>query len=321
MKGLLLLNLGTPLHADLKHVRQYLKEFLMDKRVIDLPYWLRFLLVYGYILPFRAPKTQKAYAAIWTAEGSPLRVYSLALEAAVGKALGTDYTVALGMRYGKPSIASALAKLKHCASIQILALFPQYASASSGSALEKTLSLLSKNKQVKNLQIIREFYQEPAYIKAYANHIQKQLQHYMCSRPAGEQNHYFVLSYHGLPERQNNLNAEPYLNYKSQCEETSRLLAETLGINTDHYLTCFQSRLGRLPWIKPYTDEVLPALRAKGIQHIAIACPSFVCDCLETLEEINIRARKQWETLGGKSFVFIPALNADPAWISAMLRH
>lgn len=310
MKGLLLINLGTPLQCDLKHVRRYLKEFLMDKRVIDAPYWLRFLLVYGYILPARAPKTQKAYAKIWTAQGSPLLVHSLAVKEALAQALGEEYSVALGMSYAKPSIQQALEELKHCASIQILPLFPQYASASTGAALEKTLSLLSKNKQIKNIHIIREFYQEPGYIKSYAIHIQQQLQDKTIQ--------HLLLSYHGLPERQNNLAAAPYLDYKSQCEETSRLLAAALGLDASHYQSCFQSRLGKLPWIKPYTDEVLPALIAKGIQHIAIACPSFVCDCLETLEEINIRAREEWQTLGGKTFVFIPALNADPSWITRM---
>ncbi len=345
-KGILLLNLGTPQDASTASVRRYLHTFLMDPRVIELPAVLRFLLVYGLIVPFRARKSAHAYQQIWTAQGSPLLVNSLALKDALAAQLGPDYVVALGMRYGKPSIQEALSEL-HAARIdhlKILPLFPQYASASSGSAIEVALGLLAKQWSIPNIQLIRDFHALPGYIESYAALIQAHRQQHLNIE-------YILFSYHGLPEqhlkktgcRANCVLAKAYdpkntedsnhlcnpcpkidknnsACYRAQCYATTQLIAEKLELGPAQYQTCFQSRLGRRPWIKPYTDEVLIALRQKGLRHIAIVCPSFVADCLETLEEINLRARAQWQNLGGESFVFIPCLNDQPLWIEALAR-
>lgn len=327
-KGVLLINLGTPNKPTTGAVRHYLREFLMDTRVIDLPAWLRGILVYGFILPFRPKQSAHAYQAIWTKQGSPLRTISEQCQQQLQQHLGNEYYVELGMRYGNPSIESALKKLQQnpIEQILVLPLFPQYSSAATGSAIEKTLSLLKKQANIPSIKIIHQFYQHPEFIKAYSQHIQ-----------SFHGNTGFVLfSYHGLPERQiikNNdcikntcdlkqhcppINHNNHGCYRAQCYETSRLLANALQLKTNQYQTSFQSRLGRLPWIKPYTDEILSQLYHQGIRNLTVISPSFVCDCLETLEEIGIRAKQQWLNLGGKEFTLIPSLNTQSAWIAAL---
>lgn len=324
--GVLLLNLGTPDHCDTQSVRRYLKEFLSDPRVIDIPPIARWLLLHAIILPFRSKKSAAAYQQIWSpTEGSPLLEHSKALQTALSARLGDRYQVILGMRYGNPSIVQGLEKLQSCTRLIILPLFPQYASASTGSALEKTYALLSSQWNVPEVITQRDFYAEPGFIAAYAALIQRTI-------PAKIE--LLVLSYHGLPERHIRKSGcatvcteacpavgpagENAYCYRAQCYATSRAIAKALDFPADKYVVCFQSRLGRTPWIKPYTDALFPALIQKNIRHIAVACPSFVADCLETLEEINLRGRAQWESLGGKTFVSIPCLNADPLWVEAL---
>lgn len=320
-EGLLLINLGTPNSADKAAVRSYLREFLTDKRVIDLPKPIRTLLVYLFILPFRTKKSAHAYHLIWTKQGSPLLWHSQNLVKELQLSLKEDYQVALGMRYGQPSISSALNDLKDCNKITILPLYPQYSSAATGSSLEKVMMLLSKQESIPSVSIIRDFHQHPSYIHAQAQTIKSNL-------PEG---FHLLLSYHGIPERHIHktgcanictdgclLNSNKNC-YMAQCYQTSRLLAENLKLTQDQYNTSFQSRLGKTPWIKPYTDEVLKQLATKGIKKLAIACPSFVADCLETLEEIGMRAKEQWMSLGGDEFVLIPSLNTDSLWIKALI--
>lgn len=322
--GLLLINLGTPSGPDRRSVRRYLREFLADKRVITLPAMLRYALLYGLILPFRTKKTAKAYQAIWTHEGSPLRIYNERLREKLQTALGSGVTVALGMRYGEPSIANALQQLRHCDQLTILPLYPQYASSATGSAIEAVLQHLAKDNVIPSLRLIRDFYQHPAYLKAEIEHM----------RPYLNPKSYVLFSYHGLPEQHlHTLGCKPVCQdecpiitettahiacYRAQCYATTRAIAAGLGLSSDTYQTCFQSRLGKAPWIKPYLDNVLPQLRQKDIRHLTITCPSFVTDCLETLEEIAIRAQAQWKALGGESFVFIPALNDTTNWTDAI---
>ncbi len=321
--GILLINLGTPDHCDVKSVRRYLKEFLSDPRVIDIPSPLRWLLLNAVILPFRPKKTAEAYQKIWSAtEGSPLLQHSKALTEALSIHLGDTYQVALGMRYGNPTIASALETLQHCKRLIIVPLFPQYASAATGSALEKTLSLLSQQWNIPDIHVVCDFYAEPGFIEAYANVIQRSI--------LDKKIDLLLFSFHGLPERHLRKSgcavecgeaACPAINlnnqycYRAQCYATSRALAEKIGLAPDQYAVCFQSRLGRTPWIKPYTDELFPTLIQKNIRHIAVACPSFVADCLETLEEIAIRGKEQWHSLGGESFIAVPCLNAEPSFV------
>jgi ferrochelatase len=305
-QGILLINLGTPQSASPAAIRKYLAAFLTDKRVITLPKLLRYLLVYCIILPTRQYKTAKAYQAIWTKQGSPLLVHSQALAKALQKAAPAGTIVSLGMRYGEPSLAASLDDLKACDLITILPLYPQYTSAATGSALEAVLQLIAKQANIPAVHLIRDFYQHPAYIKAQAACIKKHLHN----------TEHLLFSYHGIPENQLTQGGSCY---KTQCQQNSRLLAEALGLKPEQYSTTFQSRLGKTAWVQPYTDVVLCELANQGIKDISITCPSFVCDCLETLEEIAIVAKKQWQDLKGGSFTYIPCMNSDPEWIQALL--
>lgn len=322
-KGLLLINLGTPQAPCIPEVRRYLREFLSDPRVIDLPLPLRALLLYGTILPFRPKISAKAYQAIWTTEGSPLLVHCQNLVAKLQAKLQGQVTVALGMRYGQPSIASALEQLAGCREITVLPLYPQYSSAATGSSIEKTLSLLSKASKQPTLHIIHEFYQHPSFINALAQSI----------KPYLAKSDFLLFSYHGIPVRQLKrqgcetvcaeacpiiARANPYC-YRAQCYQTSREIAQSLAISEASFGVSFQSRLGKTPWIHPYTDLYLAELAQRGIKRLAVACPSFVTDCLETLEEIAIRAKEQWLHLGGESLDCIPCLNDSDLLVKAIL--
>lgn len=325
--SILLINLGTPDGCDAASVRRYLKEFLNDPRVIDLPALVRFVLTNFIILPFRYKKSAQAYQKIWRQEGSPLLHYSEKMRDELALALGDAFQVEIGMRYGKPSIASALKKFASMESLIVLPLFPQYASASTGSALAQLLSLLAKEWNIPQVKIIHHFYNHPTFISAVSMLIKQHL----AAQPVDK----IIFSYHGLPSRHihkslcqvgcSDQEACPLMSvnnaycYRAQCYATTRLVAAQLQLKEDQYAVSFQSRLGRTPWIKPYTDELLLALRKQGIKNIAIVCPSFVADCLETLEEINIRARGQWLSLGGENFIFIPCVNYSPEWIQALV--
>jgi ferrochelatase len=316
--GILLINLGTPEQPTLTAVRRYLREFLVDKRVIHLPACIRYILLYGVILPFRSHASTHAYQAIWTPQGSPLLYHSKNLCNKLQAQLGNDYIVALGMRYGKPSIQHALQQLQSCEHITILPLYPQYSSAASGSSIEKALALLSSREIFPSFTVIRDFYQHPNFIQAQA----AQIQPYLSS---GD---YILFSYHGLPT--NHLLSTGCVSecscecvqhttcYRAQCYQTTALLAQELRILPTAYTTAFQSRLGKTEWIKPYTEHMLQKLVSQGIQNLTVVCPSFVADCLETLEEIGMRAKTQWLALGGQQFTLIPALNDSAPWVKAV---
>ena len=319
--GLLLINLGTPETPNFSGVWRYLREFLADKRVVTLPAPLRLLLLYGIILPFRVANTTRAYQAIWTQKGSPLRLHGEALCQKLQQHLGDNYHVMLAMRYGTPSLAQALDTLQHCDHLMILPLYPQYSSAATGSSLEAVLAQIAQQTFIPKLTVIREFYQHPAFIKALA----QQMTPYI----AGHEK--VMLSYHGLPENQVQKagcqsicpqacgpEAPPNC-YRAQCYQTSALLAQALQLPPEQVITVFQSRLGRMPWIQPYMEETLRQLANQGIKRIVVACPAFVADCLETLEEIGIRARALWESLGGECLTLVPCLNAEDAWCKAIM--
>jgi len=325
-QGILLMYVGTPDAYSLKAVVRYLRQFLSDPRVIDLVFLVRFFLVNFIILPSRVRKTVAAYRKIWLKEGSPLLVYSVRIKEALAVELGEDYQVELGMRYGDPNIETALSRFKNCDNIRVLPLFPQYSSAATGSAIAQLLKVCSKKWNIPSINIKKDFYNDPNFIEAYADIISRNIQ--------GKKRELLLFSYHGLPKRhldksqcyaecrQNEICAvadrcNPYC-YKAQCYATSNMLAARLNLSASQYRVSFQSRLGVTPWIEPYTDFILPKLAREGIRNIAVVCPSFVVDCLETLEEINIRAREQWKILGGQAFIFIPCLNHDPIWIKAL---
>lgn len=327
--GLLLINLGTPDSPKVTDVRRYLKEFLSDPRVIDIPAIARWILVNLFILPTRPKKSAEAYAKVWTDKGSPLLIYSEQLVQNLQDELGEQATVALGMRYGSPSIASAVAKLKlaHCTDIIILPLFPQYSSAATGSAIEAVLTVYASENVVPNIQVISEFYQEACFIDASAEIMKASLSDFQAD--------HILFSYHGLPEKHvtkagcdaNQCDKQQHCPviteknqhcYRAQCYATTKHLATKLGLKESEYSTSFQSRLGRTPWIRPYTDEVLPELAKQGVRNLAVVCPSFVADCLETIEEIGMQAQEQWQSLGGKAFLQIPCLNAEALWVKGL---
>jgi ferrochelatase len=328
MRGLLLINLGTPDSPSVRDVRSYLKEFLSDPYVIDIPFIARWLLLNLIILPTRPKKSAHAYQSIWTKAGSPLLINSQLLLQHAQKILGENYHVELAMRYKNPSIKKAIEKLHDCDELIIMPLFPQYSLAATETAIQAALKMANKTWPAHKIKIIKDFYNLPAFIQAQAELIKNVLQ----QNPVEK----LILSYHGLPERHLNKvcdyqlqcgypNACPVIDsknthcYRAQCFATSAAIIKELALTDDFCLTTFQSRLGRTPWIKPYTDEVLIVLANQGIKHIAIACPSFVCDCLETLEEIGVRAKEQWQQLGGKSLVLIPCINGDANWIKAII--
>ena len=332
--GILLVNLGTPDAPTYRHVRRYLSEFLMDGRVIDLPYWKRFLLVRGIIAPFRSAKVAREYRKLWLPEGSPLLVHgqSLAhqLQARFSKAFPGNQ-VALAMRYQNPGIRQALEQLRNGGAerIVVFPLFPQYASATTGSVAQKVMEIVSEWEVIPALDFIQSYQDHPQFIEAFASKIQADIDRH--------QPDHILFSYHGIPERHlDNIKQEnprncawPKCNcetkssrkpfcYRSASFETSERLATRLGLRFTKYSTAFQSRLGKSPWIQPYTDETIRQLAQRGIKKLLVVSPSFVADCLETTLEIGEEYRELFLERGGTSFHFTESLNASEAWVDAI---
>lgn len=330
VSGILLVNLGTPASCAVGDVRRYLNEFLMDPYVIDLPWPARRLLVSGLILPFRPRRSAEAYGKIWDAAGpgtgSPLLHYSAILTRAVRERLGMPCE--LGMRYGEPSLASALARLRdqNVDQVLLVPLYPQFADSTCTTSEQAVRGLAGDGMAV---EVLAPFFDDGGYIDALAASVREHL--------PPEWDH-LLLSYHGLPERQIT-RADPTGNhclnaadccrtpspahatcYRHQCLRTSALLAERLGIDDDRYTVSFQSRLGRLPWLQPYTDQTLAELPSRGVEHLVVACPAFVADNLETLEEIGISGRQTFLDAGGTSFTLAPCLNDRADWVEALAR-
>ena len=320
--GLVLINLGTPDEPTTPAVRRYLREFLSDPRVIDINPVGRALLLNLIILPTRPAKSAHAYRQIWDPErGSPLLSHSKDLAAAVQRQLGESWRVALAMRYGNPSIASALEAMKGCDRIVVLPLFPQHAASSTSTAVARVMELATAGWDVPAIDIVPAFFADPGFIDAWVAVAKPALE-------AAKPDH-VLFSFHGLPERQIKKSGDEACLasatccdrthptcYRSQCYATARVLVERLGIGA--HTVCFQSRLGRTPWITPHTDVVLDELAKAGTKRLAVLCPAFVADCLETLEEIGIRAKLQFKTGGGEDLVLVPSLNATPAWVDAV---
>ncbi|MCU0431590.1 MAG: ferrochelatase [Cytophagaceae bacterium] len=327
--GVLLVNLGTPDSPATGDVRKYLREFLMDYRVLDINPIGRFFLVNGIIAPFRAPKSAKVYKQLWEDRGSPLKFYGEDVRDLVQQALGDDYVVRLGMRYQSPSIPSAMAdfKAQGIPKIVVVPLFPQYASASTGSATEEVMKEISSWNIIPQVSIISKFFDHPLFIQAFAEIGKKYL----------EQHHYdhIVFSYHGLPERQilrgsvqnycqlgnccGKYHQKNSHCYRAQCFETSRLLASAMGISEENYTNCFQSRLGKTPWIKPYADDIIPELAKKGKKKVLFFSPSFVADCLETTIEGGVEYKELFEENGGEHWQLVESLNKHPRWIECLI--
>ncbi len=326
---MLLINLGTPDSPDPADVRPYLREFLMDPRVIDLDTWKRWLLV-NMILIRRPKASGEAYAKIWTDAGSPLLLHSRELVRKVAARL-PGVPVELGMRYGNPSIASALTRLRQAGvdRIVVFPLYPQYSSAANGSSLDKVFLEAAKLWNVPDIETIPPFYDDPGFIDACAARARPVIE------AADPEKVYF--SFHGLPERhvvKSDVSGTHCLRsddccatigsanrycYRAQCYATAKLLADALGIPENKRVVCFQSRLGRDPWIKPYTDQIMIEDARAGVKRAAILSPAFVADCLETLEELGIRAVEDWNAHGGERLDLVPCINADDRWVDALL--
>ena len=307
--GVLLVNLGTPDVPTVPALRRYLREFLADPDVVTLPRLLWLPLLYGLVLPFRPARSAEAYARIWTPQGSPLLLNSRALAEKLAVKLGMDFKLALGMRYGSPSIPQALAELKAAgvSRLTLLPLYPQYAAATSGStqgAVEKALRRMGWSP---TLRIVQDYHDHPAYIAALAESVRA----HWAAQGRGQK---ILVSFHGIP-RQVSEAGDPYA---GQCATTARLLAEELGLAQGEWQLTFQSRFGRAEWLKPYTDEVLRQCAAEGQRVVDVICPGFAADCLETLEEIALRYAEGFRAAGGERLNYIPALNAGDSHVALL---
>ncbi len=328
LKGILLVNLGTPDSTAVPDVRKYLKEFLMDKRVIDIPAFPRWLLVNLIIGPFRAPKSAKEYRKLFTERGSPLKYYTEDLVAPLQEILGEEYLVSYAMRYQSPSIVSELKKMQdaNVSSIHVVPLFPQYASASTGSVIDKVMEITKNWQIIPDIKFTSQFLENEKFLEVITKNGQQRLE-------KTDYDH-VIFSYHGLPERQikkgsvgdqcqlgtccDSFHEKNRLCYRAQCFQTTRLLAEKLALNDDQYTVCFQSRLGRDPWIKPYTDEVLQHLAKSGKKKVLAFSPAFVSDCLETTIEVGQEYKEKFEEAGGEQWDLVASLNNDPMWVEAL---
>ncbi|MCX7123158.1 MAG: ferrochelatase [Gammaproteobacteria bacterium] len=307
--GILISNLGTPVAPTQKAVRAYLKEFLSDPRVIDLPRWKWWPILNFIILNIRPKRSARNYQKVWTPEGSPLLVHSQAVAEALQKTL-PDTPIALGMRYAQPSLKHALLALRK-ANIErliVLPLYPQYSATTTATTFEAVMTALRRCPALPEIHLIRDYHDHPLYIAALKESV---LSFWQKNGRADK----LMLSFHGLPQRYIT-QGDPYF---SQCQRTTQLLTEALNLKPDEYIMTFQSRVGFEPWLQPYTDHALIHLAQSETKKIQVICPGFACDCLETLEEININYRQLFLNAGGQQFDYIPCLNQNAAHIALLL--
>jgi protoporphyrin/coproporphyrin ferrochelatase len=317
--AVLLVQLGTPDEPTPTALRRYLREFLSDPRVVEIPALVWKLILYGIILNVRPRKSAAKYAAIWTKDGSPLRVNSVKqtklLKGWIGEQ-GHDVDVVLAMRYGQPSVPSVLRQLreKGMDRLLILPMYPQYAAATSATALDAVFRELSLWRNQPEIRTIKHFHDDPNYIDALAAHVNKHWER--DGRPE-----HFVMTFHGVPRRSLTL-GDPY---HCECLKTGRLLGERLGLSKDQYSLSFQSRFGRAEWLQPYTTTVLTEVAKKIKGRVDVFCPGFVVDCLETLEEIALEGQEDYHAAGGGEYKYIPCINDDGNFIASLgqlaLRH
>ncbi len=327
MKGILFVQLGTPDSPTTRSCRQFLREFLMDPDVIDIPFFARWLLVYGIISPFRSSKTAEAYRKIWTDRGSPLRVVSSEFEKKMQEKLTGRYRIHLGMRYGNPRLKESLVQFKeqNIQDLTVFPLFPQFAEATTGSIIKEVQRLLIELRYSPKLTYQKFFYHEDFFIQSWIEQSKKyDLKNF----------DHFLFSFHGLPGRQltkSDPDKQTCLRsdrcceipksfcYRSQCFATSKKIADGLQVPQDKVSVCFQSRLGK-GWIQPYTDDLLRHLPSLQLKRVLVFSPSFVCDGLETLEEIEIRGKESFLAAGGEELVLVKSLNFENPWIENFAR-
>ncbi|MCG6503358.1 ferrochelatase [Kingella sp. SNUBH-2017] len=308
--GVLLINLGTPAAPTAAAVRPYLRSFLSDRRIVELPALLWQPLLRGVILPLRAKKSAANYAKVWFKEGSPLEVFTRRQCEGLQSRLPEDVAVAYAMSYSEPSIPSAIEALKAqgVGRLIVLPLYPQYAGSSSGAALDQVHDALKRQRNQMSLRTVSRFYDHPAYIGAQA----AQIRNYRAQHGSGGK---LLFSFHGIPLRHER-NGDPY---QSECRHSARLIAAELGLGEQDYEVCFQSRFGPAKWLEPNTQQLIKQLAKKNAGgRIDIACPGFVADCLETMEEIAISGRELFHAAGGSDYHYIPCLNDNPDWLDAL---
>ncbi|MEO8937701.1 MAG: ferrochelatase [Burkholderiaceae bacterium] len=314
--GILVVNLGTPDAPTTPAVRRYLKEFLSDPRVVEIPRLVWWIILNAIILPFRSPRSAQKYALVWDSEGSPLKVWTdkqaKLLRGSLG-ARGHDVSVAYAMRYGNPSIASVLDQLhaEGCDRILVLSMYPQYSAATTASTFDAVHAWCAATRNVPAFRFVRSFHDDAGYIDALAKHVTA---FRMKEASALEPHRKLVMSFHGVPKR-SLLMGDPY---HCQCRMTARLVAERLGMRAEDWVVSFQSRFGKAEWLQPYTNATLAGLAKSSGAGIDVFCPGFPADCLETLEEIAMEGRQTYIEAGGRDYRYIPCLNDAPAWIDAL---
>ena len=328
-KGVLLVNLGTPDDPSVSSVRRYLKQFLLDPRVIDYPWIARQILIRGIILPFRSRSSSKLYKRLWTEKGSPLKFHGVKVAEELQKLMGNDYHVELAMRYQSPSIESAIDKMMKAGVTEIVVfpMFPQYASASTGSAHEEVMRILSKQLSIPPVKFINSFYEHPKMLEVIVENAQK--------FNFDDYDH-IIFSYHGIPKRHlrkaditckycqkadnccGKISKVNQFCYSAQSYATTRALVKMLNLREDQYTTSFQSRLGKEEWTQPYTIDVIEDLAAKGAKKLLVFSPAFVADCLETTIEVGFEYQEEFEKFGGEHIDLVPSLNDHPKWVEAI---
>jgi ferrochelatase len=314
--AVLLVNLGTPAAPEAGPVRRYLREFLSDPRVVEIPRLVWLPILHGIVLRLRPARSAEKYRTVWTERGSPLRVYAeqqaLLLRGWLGER-GLDIEVALAMRYGEPSIASVLAELRarHVDRLLVLPLYPQYSATTTATVFDAVNAVLATTRNVPEVRTIKHFHDHPGYIAALRRTV---LDYWARHGRAQDSGGKLVMSFHGVPQRTLEL-GDPY---HCECHKTGRLLAESLGLSREQYVVCFQSRFGKAEWLRPYTAPLLQQLGAAKAARVDLICPGFTADCLETLEEIAMEGRHDFQEAGGGEYHYIPCLNDAPAFIDAL---
>ncbi len=311
--AVLLVNLGTPEAPTAAALRRYLKQFLWDPRVVEIPRPLWWLILHGFILPLRPAKSAAKYAQIWMPEGSPLKVHTerqaKLLKGLLGENGSPGIFVTSAMRYGQPSIGSRLDQFKRegVERVLIVPLYPQYAASTTASVMDDVANWTKRSRNPPELRHVKHFHDHPGYIGALAASVSE---HWSASGRPDK----LVMSFHGLPRRSLDL-GDPYY---CECQKTGRLLAESLGLAEGDYQITFQSRFGKAEWLQPYTQPTLEKLAREGTARVDVICPGFVADCLETLEEIALECKAAFLSNGGKEFHYIPCINERPDWIAAL---
>ncbi|WP_026995315.1 ferrochelatase [Flectobacillus major] len=327
--GVLIVNLGTPDSPNTPDVRKYLREFLMDGRVVDIPVVFRWMLVNLIIAPFRAPKSAKIYQELWEERGSPLKFYGEDVQKMLQNELGDNFEVKLAMRYQSPSMDSVLEEFRVAGfqKIIVIPFFPQYASATTGSVYEKVMNIVGNWQIIPEIKFVNTYYDHPKFIEHFTSAARKYMSEHHFD--------HYIFSYHGVPERQirkgdctgktcnfgsccDTIHAMNQYCYRAQCHETTRLMAQELGLEEGTYITTFQSRLGRDPWIQPYTEDTIKRLAKEGKKNILAFSPAFVADCLETTIEVGEEYKEVFEEMGGQHWQLVESLNNSPLWVELL---